>query len=135
VLNPDAPDESGNWTSESIQPGKVVAVFGDRFRPGEDKVVITQGASTYLIESGSPAWYDSARQINLLLPSGLQAGEAQVYVRHTKGTSQPATITVRDLAPCINPNGVLNPADEARSGAGPPTTSGPAPWWRSSVRT
>jgi hypothetical protein len=111
VVNPNVP-LGELWTPENIQPNTLVSIFGDRFRPGEDKVVVAQGDRSFLVQAGSPAWYDSASQINLVLPGGLEAGEAQVYVRNSKGISDPFTIQVVDVPPRINPNGVLNPAAE-----------------------
>jgi hypothetical protein len=103
--------EPVGWRADRLMPGVAATIFGDRFRPGEDKVVIVQGtAPPILIEAGSALWHDSRRQINLTLPSSLQAGQAQIYVRHNKGLSDPFTVTIVKTAPTIVPNGVLNPA-------------------------
>jgi FG-GAP-like repeat len=109
ALNP-YPPPGQPYTTENIQPNTLVAVFGNGFRPREDRVIVTQGGNYFVVGPGSTAWYDSASQINLVLPGGLQPGPARVWVQHRTGSSDPVTIQVVDVAPRINPGGVLNPA-------------------------
>lgn len=108
VVNPNVP-EGQPWTPENILPGSMVSIFGDRFTPGGDKVVVTQGSDEYTVQSGSPNWYDWTNQINAKLPDGLRSGEAQVRVVSVNGRrSAPTTITIADtrprLASVLNPN-------------------------------
>lgn len=78
-----------------MRPGTLVAIFGDRFTPGGDKVLVAQGANQYTVQAGGPFWYDSVGQINAVLPLGLQPGEAQVRVVNVNGRqSDPAPITI-----------------------------------------
>jgi hypothetical protein len=110
VLNPNAADASGAWTAANIQPGSLVAIFGDRFTHPGDRVTVSQGTATWTIGPGSPGWFDTYNQINATLPANLQPGQAQVEVVNLHGRrSARATITIVPLGPLINPDGVTNP--------------------------
>jgi hypothetical protein len=103
VVNPNA-----DYTTEKIKPGSLVAIFGDRFTPGTDKVVVTQNGNSTTLQAGSLYWYDSPNQINVVLPESLGAGEAQVKVVNASGRqSAPVTIPIVGLRPVVN--AVQNP--------------------------
>jgi uncharacterized protein (TIGR03437 family) len=104
VLNPAAEDVLGNWTAENMRPGVLVAVFGDRFTPPADRILVTQGVNQFFVGAGSLHWYDGRsgsptspgpQQINFVLPAGLQPGPAEVRVINVNGRqSEPAPITI-----------------------------------------
>jgi uncharacterized protein (TIGR03437 family) len=113
VLNPNVP-EGQPYTTENILPGSLVAIFGDRFTPGGDRVVVTQDGQDHTIQSGSLHWYDGPNQVNATLPTNLHAGPAEVRVVNVNGRrSAPSTITIADTRPriisVVNPNGGYTP--------------------------
>jgi hypothetical protein len=114
VVSPNVPPNQ-EWSGDRIQAGTMVSVFGQLFRPGEDRVVLAQNGVLRTIQAGSPHWYDGipgtrwAYQINFLMPGDVQTGSAEVYVVHSRGASEPFPITIVDTAPRIDPGRVLNP--------------------------
>jgi hypothetical protein len=79
-----------------IRAGTTVAIFGQYFDP-QDTVIVTQGTNTFNLTFGNNDWwYDSDRQINATLPSGLQPGTANFRVRTSQNrTSNTRSITIQ----------------------------------------
>lgn len=73
-----------DYSPSTIRPGTVVAAFGTNYLP-QDKIVIRQFPNQWVIQIGSPWWYDSHQQINATLPGNLQPGLATMTVQAANG--------------------------------------------------
>jgi hypothetical protein len=77
-----------------IPQGSVVAIFGASFAGTGDVVHLWANGMRYTIGAGSPAFYDSAAQINATLPAGVVTSEALVYVTSSGVDSNGQLITI-----------------------------------------
>lgn len=85
--------------TEDFAPGNIASIFGARFSPSGNKVILQQGNQSFTISQGS-GWSESPTQINFLLPEALSPGRTLVYVVDAQGReSRAVAITINRLTP------------------------------------
>jgi uncharacterized protein (TIGR03437 family) len=103
---------NGNITS--LVPGSFASVFGTSLSGSNASVTLNGIAATTI--------YNSATQINLLVPSTLTGQtSAQLVVSANGQSSAPANVTLTNAAPAIFPSGVLNQNYSVNSPSNPAT--------------
>ena len=103
---------AANGAVTSLAPGSFASIYGTGLT-GNSVTVSFDGVEANVI-------YDSATQINLLVPGALTGKtSAQMLVTVDGRNGSPTMVTVVSAAPAIFPNGVLNQDNSVNSAAKP----------------
>ena len=88
VLAVVAPD-----SSPLLQRGKAAVIYGTGFGTANVVAVFQKGRS-YFLTTGSVGWFESAKQLNITLPSELSAGPATLVVGNQDTTLRSAAVSI-----------------------------------------
>jgi hypothetical protein len=98
VIRPEQGIINRDSKAADFSPGSVVSIFGARFSPSNNKVIIQQAHLSFTISQGT-GWREAASQIDAQLPDSLVPGQALVYVIDANGReSRAVMITINRIA-------------------------------------
>lgn len=98
ILNADPGPEEG---TRSIHPNTTVSILGLNFSPSGNVVSVIQGTQRYLLQAGSPNWFESPTQINARFPN--ITSQASVFVTTGGGIDSKAQFVTATSSPAPPP--------------------------------